>query len=158
MKDLPLDTLTALGPLDGRYAAKVAPLRTIFSEYGLIRRRVQVEIAWLRALCAEPGIPEALPLTPDEDRLLEGLELGRAPDPGRRRCLTGRHLTVIVLPVMRDVKVPSTLTLESRFVGGLPLVNAILDRLQVDRLLAAALPGGGRLSAAQAMKGTLIAK
>ncbi len=73
MKDHPLDTLTALGPLDGRYAAKAAPLRAIFSEYGLIRRRVQVEIAWLRALCAEPGIPEALPLTPDEDRLLDAL-------------------------------------------------------------------------------------
>ena len=52
---------------------------------------------------------------------------------------------------MRDVKVPSALTLESRFVGGLPLVNAILERLQVDRLLAAALPGGGRVSAAQAL-------
>ena len=73
MNDLPLDMLTALGPLDGRYAAKVAPLREIFSEYGLIRRRVQVEIAWLRALCAEPGIPEALPLTPDENRLLDAL-------------------------------------------------------------------------------------
>ena len=76
MKDLPLEPLTALGPLDGRYAAKVAPLRAIFSEYGLIRRRVQVEIAWLRALCAEPGIPEALPLTPDEDRLLDALANG----------------------------------------------------------------------------------
>lgn len=73
MKDLPLDTLTALNPLDGRYASKMAPLRAIFSEYGLIRRRVQVEIAWLRALCAEPSIPEALPLTPDENRLLDAL-------------------------------------------------------------------------------------
>jgi adenylosuccinate lyase len=73
MKDHPLDTLTALGPLDGRYAAKATPLRAIFSEYGLIHRRVQVEIAWLRALCAEPRIPEALPLTPDEERLLHAL-------------------------------------------------------------------------------------
>lgn len=73
MHELPLEPLTALGPLDGRYAPKLAPLRPIFSEYGLICRRVQVEIAWLRALCAEPGIPEALPLTPDEDRLLSAL-------------------------------------------------------------------------------------
>mgnify|MGYP003606605522 CR=1 FL=1 len=50
--------LTALSPLDGRYAAKVDPLRPIFSEWGLMRRRVQVEIAWLRALAAEPGIVE----------------------------------------------------------------------------------------------------
>jgi transposase len=47
--------------------------------------------------------------------------------------------------------VNSALTLESRFVGGLPLVNVILARLQVDRLLARALPRGGRVSAAQAL-------
>ncbi|MEO7148631.1 MAG: adenylosuccinate lyase [Rhodanobacteraceae bacterium] len=50
--------LTALSPLDGRYAVKVDPLRPIFSEYGLIRRRVEVEIAWLLALAAHPGIEE----------------------------------------------------------------------------------------------------
>lgn len=73
MNDLPFDTLTALGPLDGRYAAKLAPLRAIFSEYGLMQRRVQVELAWLRALCAEPGIHEAYPLALEEDRLLTAL-------------------------------------------------------------------------------------
>ncbi|MBA4182115.1 MAG: transposase [Anaerolinea sp.] len=52
---------------------------------------------------------------------------------------------------MRGVKGHSALTLESRFVGGLPLVNAILERLQVDRLLARALPRGGRVRAAQAL-------
>lgn len=50
--------LTALSPLDGRYANKAEPLRPIFSEYGLMHRRVQVEIAWLLALAAEPGIAE----------------------------------------------------------------------------------------------------
>ncbi|WP_024890555.1 adenylosuccinate lyase [Luteimonas huabeiensis] len=50
--------LLALSPLDGRYAAKVDALRPIFSEYGLIRARVRVEIAWLLALAAEPGIVE----------------------------------------------------------------------------------------------------
>ena len=45
----------------------------------------------------------------------------------------------------------STLALESRFVGGLPLVNAILDRLTVDRLLATALPSSGRVSPARAL-------
>lgn len=43
------------------------------------------------------------------------------------------------------------LALESRFVGGLPLVNALLDRLTVDRLLATALPSSGRVSPAQAL-------
>ncbi|MCP4517291.1 MAG: adenylosuccinate lyase, partial [Delftia sp.] len=48
--------LTALSPLDGRYAGKVEPLRPIFSEFGLMHRRVHVEIEWLLALAAEPGI------------------------------------------------------------------------------------------------------
>ncbi|HEX6794450.1 MAG TPA: adenylosuccinate lyase, partial [Casimicrobiaceae bacterium] len=42
--------LTALSPLDGRYAQKVDPLRSCFSEFALIRDRVRVEIAWLLAL------------------------------------------------------------------------------------------------------------
>ncbi|WP_413623532.1 adenylosuccinate lyase [Luteibacter sp. Lutesp34] len=51
-------SLTALSPLDGRYAAKVEPLRPIFSEFGLMHRRVHVEIHWLLALGAQPGIVE----------------------------------------------------------------------------------------------------
>ncbi len=53
-----LDTLTALSPLDGRYASKTEALRPIFSEFGLMHRRVHVEIRWLLALGAEPGISE----------------------------------------------------------------------------------------------------
>jgi len=50
--------LTALSPLDGRYAGKVAALREHFSEFGLVRHRVRVEVAWLVALSDEPAIPE----------------------------------------------------------------------------------------------------
>ena len=50
--------LTALSPLDGRYAGKVDALRPHFSEYGLIHRRLQVEIAWLKALAAEKHFAE----------------------------------------------------------------------------------------------------
>jgi adenylosuccinate lyase len=57
-----LDSLTALSPLDGRYAAKVDALRPIFSEYGLMHRRVAVEIAWLIALSDEAGIAELPPV------------------------------------------------------------------------------------------------
>jgi adenylosuccinate lyase len=53
--------LTALSPLDGRYATKVAPLAAHFSEFGLIRARVRVEIAWLIALSEEPAIAEVAP-------------------------------------------------------------------------------------------------
>jgi adenylosuccinate lyase len=53
--------LTALSPLDGRYASKVDALRPIFSEYGLMHRRVQVEVAWLIALSDATGITELPP-------------------------------------------------------------------------------------------------
>jgi adenylosuccinate lyase len=52
------NSLTALSPLDGRYAAKLDALRPQFSEYGLIHRRLQVEIEWLKALAAEPHFTE----------------------------------------------------------------------------------------------------
>ena len=55
--------LTALSPLDGRYAGKVAALREHFSEFGLIRHRIRVELAWLLALAADPAIPELTPFT-----------------------------------------------------------------------------------------------
>ena len=57
------DALTALSPLDGRYAGKVDALRPIFSEYGLIKARVKVEVEWLLALAAEPGIGELKPFS-----------------------------------------------------------------------------------------------
>lgn len=50
--------ITALSPLDGRYHTKVDALRSYFSEFALIRFRVQVEIAWLRGLSEQPGIIE----------------------------------------------------------------------------------------------------
>ena len=58
-----LSPLLALSPLDGRYAGKVDALRPIFSEYGLIKARVKVEVEWLLALAAEPGIVELAPFS-----------------------------------------------------------------------------------------------
>ncbi|MBT9613300.1 MAG: adenylosuccinate lyase, partial [Burkholderiales bacterium] len=53
-----LTPLTALSPLDGRYAGKVAALRPLFSEFGLIKHRVKVEVEWIKALAASPAIQE----------------------------------------------------------------------------------------------------
>ena len=68
------NNLTMLSPLDGRYATKVDALREHFSEFGLIRRRLQVEVEWLKALAAEPHfaeIPSFSPATVAElDRLV----------------------------------------------------------------------------------------
>ena len=58
-----ISTLTALSPADGRYFAKLGGLREIFSEYGLIRFRVLIEIRWLQWLSDEPGIAEIGPLS-----------------------------------------------------------------------------------------------
>ena len=69
-----LSALTALSPLDGRYGAKVAALRDCFSEYGLIRYRVRIELAWLRHLAAEPGIVELPPLDPEALAILERID------------------------------------------------------------------------------------
>ena len=65
--------LTALSPLDGRYHSKVASLRSIFSEFGLIRRRVQVEVAWLKALSESTQIPDVLALSAQAAGFLDEL-------------------------------------------------------------------------------------
>ena len=54
MNNLPLDALTALSPVDGRYAAKTIPLRNYFSEFALIRNRVRVEVEYFIAMCELP--------------------------------------------------------------------------------------------------------
>ncbi|MDX1654586.1 MAG: adenylosuccinate lyase [Candidatus Competibacteraceae bacterium] len=66
-----LTPLTAISPVDGRYGDKTADLRPIFSEYGLIRHRVQVEVRWLQALAAHPEIPEVPELSPHALQVLE---------------------------------------------------------------------------------------
>ena len=55
--------LLALSPLDGRYAGKVDALRPIFSEFGLIKARVRVEVEWLLALATDPQITELAPFS-----------------------------------------------------------------------------------------------
>jgi adenylosuccinate lyase len=61
--EMKVSTLRALSPADGRYADKVNSLRDIFSEYGLIRFRVLVEVRWLQCLADEPDVDELGPLS-----------------------------------------------------------------------------------------------
>jgi adenylosuccinate lyase len=68
-----LSPLTALSPLDGRYWQKVAALSDYFSEFGLIRLRVRVEIEWLKAICAAPSLTEIKPLSADSVSHLDEL-------------------------------------------------------------------------------------
>ncbi len=68
-----LGALTALSPLDGRYAAKVDLLRPHFSEYGLIHARLRVEIEWLKALAADPHFKEIPAFSPSTIAELDAL-------------------------------------------------------------------------------------
>ena len=68
-----LSPLTAISPIDGRYGDKVVDLRSIFSEYGLIRHRVLVEIRWLQALSAHPAIKEVPELSGHADKALNDI-------------------------------------------------------------------------------------
>lgn len=68
-----LSALTALSPVDGRYGSKTAALREHFSEFGLIRRRVEVEVRWLQRLAQHPGIPEVPQLSAEASAVLDTL-------------------------------------------------------------------------------------
>lgn len=68
-----LTALTAISPVDGRYGSKVSVFRSIFSEYGLIRNRVTVEIRWLQKLAAHPEITEVPAFSAEADSFLDKL-------------------------------------------------------------------------------------
>ncbi|RDH86342.1 MAG: adenylosuccinate lyase [endosymbiont of Escarpia spicata] len=68
-----LSTLTAVSPVDGRYGSKSADLRPIFSEFGLIRHRVLVEVRWLQALANHDSIAEVPPLSEHASNILDGI-------------------------------------------------------------------------------------
>ena len=77
-----INPLSALSPLDGRYAASAQALRPIFSEYGLMQARVRVELEWLKALAAEPNIREVAPFSAatlaEIDSVISGFSLDDA--------------------------------------------------------------------------------
>ena len=79
-----VSTLRALSPADGRYADKVNDLRDIFSEYGLIRFRVLVEVRWLQCLADEPSITELAPLSSVMKDVLNNLVDGFSLDDAER--------------------------------------------------------------------------
>lgn len=68
-----LTALTAISPVDGRYGSKVSVFREIFSEYGLIRNRVTVEIRWLQKLAAHPEVKEVPAFSAEANAVLDRL-------------------------------------------------------------------------------------
>ena len=68
-----LEPLTAISPIDGRYAAKTEPLRATFSEFGLIHKRVTVEVRWLQMLSQRAEIAEVRPFSAEANALLDAI-------------------------------------------------------------------------------------
>ena len=68
-----LSALTAISPIDGRYGAKTCSLRPIFSEFGLIRARVEVEVRWLQQLASHPEIEEISEFSEQANSLLNAI-------------------------------------------------------------------------------------
>ncbi len=79
-----LSALTAISPIDGRYASKTTDLQPIFSEYGLIKHRVAVEIHWLMALAEHPQITEVAPFTAHGRNILENIAADFSLDDAQR--------------------------------------------------------------------------
>jgi adenylosuccinate lyase len=73
MNNTALSSLTAISPIDGRYGSKTERLRTVFSEFGLIRYRVIVEVRWLQHLAANPSVIEVAPFSAEANNLLNQL-------------------------------------------------------------------------------------
>jgi len=68
-----LSSLTALSPVDGRYASKTSSLRQFFSEYGLIKHRVLIEVRWLQALADDKKLSEVPAFSADANKVLESI-------------------------------------------------------------------------------------
>lgn len=73
---LALSALSAVSPIDGRYGARTAPLRPIFSEFGLMRARVLTEVRWFQALADDPALPELPAPSADARRHLDAIASG----------------------------------------------------------------------------------
>ena len=79
-----LSQLTAISPVDGRYASKTGELRSIFSEYGLLKYRVEVEVRWLQKLSKLDGITEVPDFSPQSHKLLDSIVAEFSVDDARR--------------------------------------------------------------------------
>ena len=113
---LDLTPLTAISPIDGRYADKTQALREVFSEYGLIKYRVMVEVRWLQYLAQHPEIVELPPFSTAANQLLDDLVSNFSIDQALR-------VKEIERTTNHDVKAVEYLIKES--VASLPELDAV---------------------------------
>jgi adenylosuccinate lyase len=112
--------LTALSPLDGRYAGKVDALREHFSEFGLIRARLKVEIEWLKALAAEPHFAEIAAFSPatvaELDALVANFSVEQAAEVKADRGHTNHDVKALEYWIKKNTKGNAEVTKVSEFI------------------------------------------
>jgi len=115
----PLSSLSALSPLDGRYAAKTDKLRPILSEAGFMHHRVMVEIAWLQAL-AQAGFAEIKPFSVEASAHLDGIAAGFDEEDAARikeiEAVTNHDVKAVEYWLKEQVKDVPELVLASEFI------------------------------------------
>ena len=114
------NSLTALSPLDGRYAGKVDALREHFSEYGLIRARLKVEIEWLKALAAEPHFTEIAPFSPSTvaelDALVANFSVEQAAEVKAEEAVTNHDVKALEYWIKKNTKGNAEVVKVSEFI------------------------------------------
>jgi adenylosuccinate lyase len=112
--------LTALSPLDGRYAGKVDALREHFSEFGLIRARLKVEIEWLKALSAEPHFTEIAAFSPSTvaelDALVANFTVEQAAEVKAEEAVTNHDVKALEYWIKKNTRGNAEVTKVSEFI------------------------------------------
>ena len=115
-----LTPLTAISPIDGRYFHKTVELRPIFSEYGLFRFRVLVEIHWLKALADEPQIKEIEPFSNETQQVFDKLIENFGYDDAQRikdlEATTNHDIKAIEYFLKKRIKTNSKLKNSTEFI------------------------------------------
>ena len=112
--------LVALSPLDGRYAGKVDALREHFSEFGLIKARLKVEIEWLKALAAEPHFSEIAAFSPSTvaelDALVANFTVEQAAEVKAEEAVTNHDVKALEYWIKKNTKGNAEVTKVSEFI------------------------------------------
>jgi len=114
------NSLTALSPLDGRYAGKVDALREHFSEFGLIKSRLKVEIEWLKALAAEPHFTEIAAFSPatiaELDALVANFGVEQAAEVKAEEAVTNHDVKALEYWIKKNTKGNAEVVKVSEFI------------------------------------------
>ncbi len=147
-----LSEITAVSPIDGRYASKTESLRTIFSEYGLMHARVEVEVRWLQSLAANPGVEELAALSAsanDElDRLVSDFDMKAAERIKEIERTTNHDVKAVEYYIREQVKHSGELADASEFIHFACTsedINNLSYALMMSRGRDAALQNLGRI-------------